>query len=72
MKELLAIAQIVIAILLMVFILLQQRGTALGSGFGGGGSEVYSSRRGIQKNLFTATIVAGIIFIALAFLSLVL
>ena len=53
-----------------MFILLQQRGTALGSAFGGGG-EFYSTRRGIQKKLFWATIFLGAAFIFLALLNLI-
>jgi protein translocase SecG subunit len=48
MKDQLLIAQIIVSVLLVVAILLQQRGTALGSAFGGA-EEVYSTRRGIQK-----------------------
>lgn len=71
MGQYLPIAQIVIAIFLVISVLLQQRGTALGSAFGGGGG-FYSTRRGIQKNLFWATIIFGILFIALALLNLAL
>jgi preprotein translocase subunit SecG len=59
------IAQSIVSILLVIVILLQQRGTALGSAFGGGG-EVYSTRRGIQKNLLWATIVLTVAFLALS------
>lgn len=69
MNNSLLIAQIVISILLVILILLQQRGTALGSAFGGGG-EVYSTRRGIQKKLMYGTIVLVIAFIVLALLNL--
>ena len=63
------IAQLAIAIVLIVLILLQQRGTALGSAFGGGG-EVYSTRRGVQKKMYWATIGLGAAFIILAILNL--
>lgn len=71
MKQFLPIAQIVIAILLIIFILLQQRGTALGSAFGGEGG-FYATRRGIQKKIFWATVVFGALFIVLALLNLIL
>ena len=62
MDNILLIAQSVTAILLIIFVLFQQRGTALGSAFGGGdGGGFYSTRRGIQKKIFWATIVAGAI-----------
>ena len=70
MKEFLPIAQIVVAVFLIIFILLQQRGTALGSAFGGGGG-FYATRRGIQKKLFWATVVLGALFIILALLNLI-
>ncbi len=66
-----SIGQIVVATLLVVFILLQQRGTALGAAFGGEGM-FYAARRGLQKKLYWATIVFGAIFIVLALIRLVL
>jgi len=72
MDQYLPIAQIIVAILLIIFILLQQRGTALGSLFGGGETGVYSTRRGIQKKLFWAAIVFGTLFLVLALLNLIL
>ena len=52
-------------------IVVQKRGTALGSAFGGGG-EFYLARRGLEKKLFFVTIFLGILFIALALLGLIL
>lgn len=72
MNNILSISQIAVSILLIGSILLQQRGTALGSAFGGEGGGFYSTRRGIQKKLFWATIILGILFIALAILNLIL
>jgi len=72
MNQLLIISQIIISILLIIFILLQQRGTALGSAFGGGDGGAYSTRRGIQQKLYLATIVCGSLFIILAILNLAL
>jgi len=71
MKQYLSIAQIIVTLLLMVFILFQQRGTALGSAFGGEGG-FYATRRGIQKKIFWLTCVFGALFIILALLNLVL
>jgi protein translocase SecG subunit len=50
----------------MVAILLQNRGTGLGSAFGGTGGGVYLTKRGLEKKLFVATIVLAIIFILLS------
>jgi protein translocase SecG subunit len=66
---LLPISQAIVSVLLIIFIILQQRGTALGSAFGGGG-EFYTARRGFQRKLFFATIILGILFIALGVLNL--
>ena len=71
MKNLLPIAQIIVALLLIVLILLQQRGQALGSAFGGEGG-FYGTMRGVQKKIFWATVGLGILFIALALLNLIL
>ena len=49
-------------VLMMVSILLQQRGASLGAGFGSSG-ELYTTRRGIDKNLFEATIILAVIFV---------
>ena len=66
-------AQIAVSVILIILIALQQRGTALGAGFGGGGGgEFYSSRRGIQKKLYYATIVISGIFIMLGILNLLI
>ena len=48
--------------LMILAILLQQRGASLGAGFGGSG-ELYTTRRGIDKNLFDATIVLAVLFV---------
>lgn len=50
------------AVLLIIAILLQQRGASLGAGFGGS-SELYTTRRGLDKNLFEVTIFLAIVFI---------
>ena len=50
------------AVLMIVAILLQQRGASLGAGFGGS-SELYTTRRGFDKNLFDVTIVFAVLFV---------
>lgn len=71
MENFLSIAQIFVALLLIIFILLQERGTALGSAFGGSGG-FYATRRGVQEKIFWATCVLGAVFIILALLNLIL
>ena len=50
------------AFLTILLVLLQQRGASLGAGFGSSG-ELYTTRRGLEKSLFVATIVFAVIFI---------
>ncbi|MFH0739785.1 MAG: preprotein translocase subunit SecG [bacterium] len=71
MISVLLILQIAVPCLLIVCILLQQRGTALGSAFGGSGGGFYSKRRGAEKKIFIATIVLSILFIIVSILNLV-
>ncbi len=69
MSNYLTIAQAIVSVFLIIFILLQQRGTAMGSAFGGGG-ESYSTRRGAEKKLYIGSIVLGVLFVGLAILNL--
>lgn len=50
------------AILSVLLILLQQRGASLGAGFGSSG-ELYTTRRGLEKSLFNATIICVLVFV---------
>ena len=59
------IAQIIVAILLMLAILMQNRGAGLGGTFGGSGG-VYLTKRGLEKKLFIATIALAAIFLLLS------
>jgi preprotein translocase subunit SecG len=61
----LQIAQIVIAALLMVAILMQNRGAGLSGVFGGSGN-IYRTKRGVEKKLFIATIVLAVLFFAVS------
>lgn len=65
------IVQIVLAALLIITILLQQRGAGLSGAFGGEGS-VYSTRRGAEKIIFISTIVIAVIFFGISFLRIIL
>ena len=47
---------------MIVAILLQQRGASLGAGFGSSG-ELYTTRRGFDKNLFEVTIILAVVFV---------
>ncbi len=50
------------ALLMIIAILLQQRGASLGAGFGGS-SELYTTRRGFDKNLFETTVILAVMFV---------
>lgn len=71
MERYLQIAQVVVSALLVLAILLQQRGAGLGGIFGGEGN-VYRTKRGVEKSLFVGTIVLSVTFFALAIWSILL
>jgi len=71
MNSITIIAQIVVSVFLIILILVQQRGTALGSSFGGDGG-FYLKKRGIEKKIYWATVVLGAGFIILALLNLLI
>lgn len=71
--DLLSIVQIIISILLIIAILLQQKGALLGAGFGSGGDVSFQNvRRGPEKKLYYITIVLAVLFLILSFLHLAL
>jgi preprotein translocase subunit SecG len=65
------IAQLIISILLIIAILLQSRGTGLGSAFGGSGGD-YLTKRGLEKKLFIITIILSVLFFSLSLLGIIL
>lgn len=71
MSNILNIAQIIITIMLVIGILMQNRGSGLGSAFGGEGN-VYMTKRGAEKTIFIATIVLSILFLGLGVLRIVI
>lgn len=50
------------AILLILLVLLQQRGASLGAGLSGSG-ELYTERRGLEKSMFNVTVVIAFVFV---------
>ena len=71
MNTILFYSQIIVSVSLIILIVIQQRGTALGAGFGGGG-EVYSTKRGAQKKIYYATIALATIFLVLGVLNILI
>ena len=67
----LQISTVISGILMMILVLLQQRGASLGAGFGASG-ELFTTRRGVEKSVFNATIFFAIIFVASIILMLVI
>ena len=59
--NIISISQLILSIVLIVAILLQQKGSGLGSAFGGS-SNIYSTKRGIDKTLFQITIAVSVLF----------
>lgn len=71
MKNILTGFQILFSVFLIALILLQSRGSGLGSTWGGS-SETFRSKRGVEKLLFTLTIVSAIIFCLTSYLNLLI
>ena len=67
----LSLLQFVSAILLIAAILLQQRGTGLGSAFGSEGN-VYRTVRGLEKTLVVVTVVLAVVFFGSALAQVIL
>lgn len=65
--------QIILAILLVIAILLQQRGSSLGGAFGGDNfSSAFNKRRGAEEFLFRFSIGIAILFVFSTFLNVLL
>jgi preprotein translocase subunit SecG len=69
METYLYIAQIVVAVALIMVAMLQVRGGGLGGIFGQADT-VFRTKRGVEKTLFQLTIVLAVIFIILSIVSL--
>lgn len=65
LKAVLPYAELILSLLLIVGIVLQQRGAGLGGAFGGDNfASTFYKRRGAEKFLFTASIVLAILWVA--------
>lgn len=69
--EILDIVMIASACLMVLAILLQSRGASLGAGFGASG-ELFTTRRGLEKNLYDTTIILAIVFVGSLLASLMI
>lgn len=70
MMKYINIVQLVAAVLLVIAILLQNKGASVGGVFGGEGA-VYQTKRGVEKKLFVLTIILSIIFLGTALMNFV-
>ena len=70
MEKTLSIIQVAISIFLTISILLQNRGAGLSAAFGGDMSG-FHTKRGIEKFLFSTTIILGALFIINAIATLI-
>ncbi|MBI2990290.1 MAG: preprotein translocase subunit SecG [Candidatus Magasanikbacteria bacterium] len=71
LTSIISILQIILAALLILVVLLQQKGSGLGAAFGGSNT-VYTTKRGVDKVLFQSTIVISILFFATALANVLL
>lgn len=72
MTKLISVVQIIVSLAVIALILLQERSGGMSGIFGGGESEFYQTRRGLERLIFIATIVLVAIFAALSILNLIL
>lgn len=69
-SKVLDILQVVLSVILIIAVLIQQKGSGLGTAFGGS-SNIYSTKRGIDKTLFQITIAVSILFLAISIVNLI-
>ena len=68
METFISYGVIIVAILLVVTILLQVRGTS--AGLFGSFETTFRTRRGVEKALFQLTIILALVFVALAIMNI--
>lgn len=72
MEVYLYLAQIVLGIAIIAIVLIQSKDAGMSNMFGGGGDMgVYRTRRGVEKTLFNATIILGIVFMVLCLVTVI-
>lgn len=70
MKPVISLVQIILGVLLILVIIIQQKGAGLGSAFGAD-LGFYRTKRGAEKLLFYVTIVLSVVFILLSLIGLI-
>lgn len=71
MQTAIDIAQILVALAVILVILTQSRGSGLGSAFGGDSGSIYHTRRGLERTLFNITIGIVAVFVVLSIVATV-
>ena len=66
MDTALNLVTVIVAVVLILVILLQTKGSSFSGAFGGDTSSIYRTRRGVEKTLFQFTIGIAVLFVALA------
>lgn len=70
MGQTLSAIQIILGVLLILLIVLQSKGTGMGTAFGGD-MGFYGTKRGAEKMLFVLTIIISIVFFVLSILGVI-
>jgi preprotein translocase subunit SecG len=60
------IVEIIVSAVLVVIILLQAKGSGFSGVFGGETSQIYRTRRGLERRLFQFTIFLAVVFVLLS------
>ena len=72
MNPALQLAQLILAIILIVSVLIQVRNSGMGSALGGSDSSFFRARRGIDRVTFNFTIFISVLFFVVSALAAVL
>ena len=60
------LAQMLVATVLVVLLLLQSKGSGIGTALGGGSGGSFRTRRGVEKTMFQLTIVLAVVFVLIS------
>lgn len=71
MKPVVYLIQIIVAVLLILVIVIQEKGSGIGASFGGDFS-FYRTKRGAEKLLFYFTIFLSVAFVLLSIVGLII
>jgi preprotein translocase subunit SecG len=63
------IVEIIVSTVLVIIILLQAKGSGFSGVFGGETSQIYRTRRGLERRLFQFTIFLAVVFVILSLIT---